>query len=252
MSGQTALVTGAAVAGYGQAITEDFLSRGYRVIGTYFGEDRETALAWGRGKEGLELYEVELDQRESLVKFVEAVRGNVINAMVFAQFFWNMEDPDHFDHDAWDKSIAVNLTSVNYLCHELKPIMPTRSSIVIITSTEGLIGSFGGTAYAAARAAEHNLAKSLANNFGPIGIRVNALAAGWIGDVMDTDEIFNESRRFTPLGRLGLGSEIAATVRFLTSEDAGFINGATIVADGGYSGVDYMAKYEYEQSRNEA
>ena len=63
------------------------------------------------------------------------------------------------------------------------------SCIVSITSAEGLFGSFGASAYAAAKAAMHNLTKTLANNLGPKGIRVNAVAAGWIAGVMDTDSV---------------------------------------------------------------
>jgi NAD(P)-dependent dehydrogenase (short-subunit alcohol dehydrogenase family) len=123
--------------------------------------------------------------------------------MVYAQFYFEMENPNAFDHNVWDKSIAINLTAPNYLIHELKDKMVNGSSIVIITSTEGFRGSYGASAYAATKAAIHNLVKTLANNLGKRGIRINALPAGWIGGEMDTDEIFNKSRSMTPLGRLG-------------------------------------------------
>jgi hypothetical protein len=63
---------------------------------------------------------------------------------------------------------------------------------------------------------------------------------------MDTDEVFNKSRKITPLGRLGSPKEIAKTVMFLCSEDSSFINGSVITADGGYSGVDSVSKFEYQ------
>ena len=93
--------------------------------------------------------------------------------------------------------------------------MVQGSSIVIITSTEAYRGSYGASAYAATKAAIHNLVRTLANNLGQRGIRINALPAGWIGGEMDTDEIFNKSRSLTPLGRLGTDEEIANVAYFL-------------------------------------
>jgi 3-oxoacyl-[acyl-carrier protein] reductase len=124
------------------------------------------------------------------------------------------------------------------------------ASFVVVTSTEGFIGSFGASAYAATKAAIHNLVKTLANNGGKNGIRANAVATGWIGGVMDTDEIFNMSRRITPLGRLGSPDEIASVVSFLTSVESSFVNGTVIVADGGYTAVDTIAKYEFDASQH--
>ena len=66
---------------------------------------------------------------------------------------------------------------------------------------------------------------------------------------MDTDEVFNMSRKITPLERLGDPNEVANVVSFLLSQDSSFVNGTVIVADGGYSGVDAIAKYEFDDSR---
>lgn len=63
---------------------------------------------------------------------------------------------------------------------------------------------------------------------------------------MDTDEVFNKSRKITPLGRLGDPEEIAKTVKFLCSDESSFINGSVITADGGYSNVDTVSKFEYQ------
>ena len=103
---------------------------------------------------------------------------------------------------------------------------------------------------AATKAAIHNLVKTLANNLGRRGIRINALPAGWIGGEMDTDEIFNKSRSLTPLGRLGRDQEIADVACFLLSDKSSFVNGTTVVADGGYLGSDPLSKYEFEDSIN--
>lgn len=247
-SSKTVVLTGAAKAGIGEALTRELLKEGYIVIGSYQASDSERAQALNHefGSPSLTLYEVDHANRDSLAKFVSLAQ-EPIYGLVNGQFLFEMEDPLHYDHDLWDRLIAINLTAPNYLTRELEPKISTGGSIVTITSTEGFIGSFGGAAYAACKAAIHNLVKTHANNFGSRSIRVNAVAGGWIGGVQDTDEIFNKSRQITPLGRLGKADEIAATVSFLLSDKASFINGTVLTVDGGYTGVDTLAQYEYQE-----
>jgi 3-oxoacyl-[acyl-carrier protein] reductase len=244
-----AIVIGAAKPGYSESIVRKLIQKGYSIIGTYDSEFEENAekLKSEFSSDKLTLHQVDLTLRSELASFVKQVKGN-IDGFVFAQFFFDMENPDQFDHNIWDKSLAINLTAPNYLIHELKGQMSNGSSIVVITSTEGFRGSYGASAYAATKAAIHNLVKTLANNLGKHGIRINALPAGWIGGEMDTDEIFNKSRSLTPIGRLGADDEIANVVSFLLSSEASFVNGTTIVADGGYLCSDPLSKYEFEDT----
>jgi NAD(P)-dependent dehydrogenase (short-subunit alcohol dehydrogenase family) len=250
MSSKTIVITGAAKAGVGEAITKRILREGYKVIGSYEAEDQENAqsLLTDSMRDGnISLKCVDHSSRKEIQSFIDSI-SEPISGIVHAQFFFAMEDPERFDHDIWQKSLDVNLTMPNYITHGLKVRLVNNSSVVIITSTEGFIGSFGASAYASSKAAIHNLVKTLANNFGSRSIRVNAIAAGWIGGVMDTDEVFNMSRRITPLGRLGSPDEIASVAWFLLSTESSFVNGTTITADGGYTGVDTIAKYEFDQS----
>ena len=244
------VVIGAAKTGYAESITSKLINEGYSVIGTYDEEyaDNAKKMQAEFSADVLTLKQVDLSSRNELSTFVKSVEGE-ISGMIFAQFFFYMEDPDHFDHLMWDKSLAINLTAPNYLVHELKDQMVPGSSIVIITSTEAYRGSYGASAYAATKTAIHNLVRTLANNLGQRGIRINALPAGWIGGEMDTDEVFNKSRSLTPLGRLGTDEEIANVAYFLFSKESSFVNGTTIVADGGYLGSDPLSKYEFEDSR---
>jgi len=244
-----AIVIGAAKPGYAESITRKLIQNGISVVGTYDAEYAANAkkLANEFPRDKLYLDEIDLSSREELCRFVKSVDGQ-IDGLIFAQFFFNMENPDKFDHKIWDKSLAINLTAPNYLVHELKEQMNPGSSIVIITSTEGFRGSYGASAYAATKAAIHNLVKTLANNLGKRRLRINALPAGWIGGEMDTDEIFNKSRSLTPLGRLGTDEEIANVVYFLFSKESSFVNGTTLVADGGYLCSDPLSKYEFEDT----
>ncbi len=242
-----AVVIGAAKLGYAESITRKLIKNGFTVIGTYDSEYSENAqkLKSEFSSDKLMLSQVDLASREELNSFVKSVNGQ-IEGLIFAQFYFVLENPNDFDHAIWDKSIAINLTAPNYLIHELKGRINAEGSIVIITSTEGFRGSYGASAYAATKAAIHNLVKTLANNLGTRRIRINALPAGWIGGEMDTDEIFNKSRNMTPLGRLGTDEEIANVAYFLFSKESSFVNGTTLVADGGYLCSDPLSKYEFE------
>lgn len=250
------IVTGGALSGIGAAITQRLVNDGHKVYATYESGDHSAAeaLITSLGSPGkVTLVETDHANPVSLDRFIAALPHDAsIRALVNAQFYFAMEDPDNFDFAIWDRSIAVNLSAPHYLYRRLRSRFSPRAGVVTITSTEGFVGSFGASAYAATKAAIHNLTKTLANLSGTQGIRVNAIAAGWIGGVMDTDDVFNLSRAITPLGRLGGPEEIAAIVAFLLSDESSFINGAVIVADGGYSGVDTIAKHEFTSSRPSA
>ena len=244
----TVVITGAAKSGIGETLTRQLVGAGTLVIGSYEEDDAERAaeLVQELPSELLRLTQVDHTSREALKGFVESVESP-IDGLVNGQFVFEIENPEKFDHDLWDRLIAINLTSPNYVTQELVKKVVDGGSIVTITSTEGFVGSFGGSAYHAAKAAVHNLVKTHANNFGARKIRVNAVAGGWIGGVEDTDEIFDVSREITPLGRLGTAEEVANVILFLLSGAASFVNGTVVTVDGGYLGVDALAKFEYQE-----
>jgi NAD(P)-dependent dehydrogenase (short-subunit alcohol dehydrogenase family) len=249
MSDNLLVVVGAAKPGIGRAVTRRLLAEGKQVIGTFEPGDEEhaTQLRQDFGNR-ITLTQVDPTQRQELIAFLSSVKGPVAG-VAFCQFLFDIENPSAFDYALWDRSLEVNLSAPNVTAHELRGKFEEGASFVIVTSTEGFIGSFGASAYACCKAAVHNLVKTLANNFGAAAVRFNAVAAGWIGGVMDTDEVFNMSRRITPLGRLGRPEEIAAVCWFLLSQESSFVNGSTVTADGGYSGVDTIAKFEFESSQ---
>ena len=210
------IIVGSTKPGYSEAITRRMISEGVFVIGTYEAEyaDNAAMLSKEFPASKLTLTELDLSSKEGMKKFVESIDTN-IDGLVFAQVFFAMEDPENFNHEIWDKILAINLTAPNFLIHEFKSKMNTGSSNIILTSTEAYRGSYGASGYAASKAAVHNLVKSLANTLGKRKIRINALPAGWIGGEMDTDEIFNKSRELTPLGILGKAEEVASVAYFL-------------------------------------
>lgn len=236
----TALIVGGSRPGIGQALTERFRAEGDEVVATFQLAD-ETSTEYRTSRPDVTWVEVDHENTRELISLLNTQSPEKV---VVAEFLFLMEDSKEFNIDNWERSVAVNLTLPKAIGFLAISAWKSCSSVVCITSTEAFVGSFGAHSYAATKAATHNLIKSLANVSAPI--RFNAVAAGWIGGVMDTDEVFNRSRAITPLGRLGAATEVAAAAHFLSSDEASFITGTVLVADGGYSGVDSVSKFEYQ------
>lgn len=245
------VVNGAAHLGFGETTARTLIGKGHKVFGLYEREDEENASKLKKefSSDSLELICInctDLDDLKTKIGIIPAPLDGFVNAY----FMFDIEDVNNFDFILAEKLFRANYHAPMLMAVELKQKMVKGASIVIVTSTESERGSFGGISYAASKAAVHNLIKSLACNWGKEHqIRVNAVAAGWIGGEMDTDGPFAVSIDITPLGRLGRPEEVANAVEFLLSEKSSFINAQTIFVDGGYLSVDDIAKFEYEESK---
>jgi 3-oxoacyl-[acyl-carrier protein] reductase len=140
--------------------------------------------------------------------------------------------------EQWDQVISVNLTGVFNCTKAVHGYMMEGGYGRIITASSivGLTGNFGQTNYAATKSGVIGMTKVWAREFGRKGITANAVAPGFINtEMMATipDQVLDTFRERTPVGRLGDPSEVANLYVFLASEEAGFINGATISIDGG-------------------
>lgn len=140
--------------------------------------------------------------------------------------------------DDWRAVVDTNLGGVFHTCRAAARGMMRRRSgaIVNITSVVGLHGNPGQTNYAASKAGIIGFTKALARELGTRGVRVNAVAPGYVATAL-TDVLPAEVRDAilanTPLGRLGEPEDIAGAVRFLCSDQASFITGEVLLVDGG-------------------
>jgi NAD(P)-dependent dehydrogenase (short-subunit alcohol dehydrogenase family) len=142
--------------------------------------------------------------------------------------------------DHWTRTIDVNLTSMFVVCQRVARQMVERSrrgSILLTSSTNGLVGEDMYAHYNASKGGVTLLTKSLAIELGPHGIRVNAVCPGYIvtplAESIDSPEFMAAYAEKLPLRYLGKPEDVAAAFAFLASDDASFITGETLVIDGG-------------------
>ena len=154
----------------------------------------------------------------------------------------------------WDQVLAVNLTGIMKVARAAIPALLDRGggSIVNVASVAGLVAGPETASYGTAKAAVLGLTRSMAYDFGPKGIRVNALCPGWVRTEMsdaemdalaalrgvDREAAFRLVSRHLPLRRVAAAEEIAACCVFLASDESSFVTGAVLVADGGGHIVD--------------
>ena len=177
------------------------------------------------------------EQAKALVEKVESELGDldalVNNAgLTRDTLIARMSDED------WDAVLDTNLRGTFHMCRAVARKMLRRraGSIVNLTSVVGLHGNAGQVNYAASKAGIVGLTKSLAKELGNRGVRANAIAPGYIDTELTgvlPEDVRNVILGNTPLGRLGTPEDVAGAVRFLCSDEAGFVTGEVLLVDGG-------------------
>jgi NAD(P)-dependent dehydrogenase (short-subunit alcohol dehydrogenase family) len=223
------VVTGG-TSGIGLAIAVAFREAGAKVVAAGLPSTEESAA-------GVAIEIVDVADGNALTQFFEKIPE--IDVLVNAAGMIRREE--EFGLDVFAQVLDVNLTGVMRACMAARPkLAKTKGSIVNIASMLSFFGGPRAPAYSASKGGVAQLTRSLAVAWAADGIRVNAVAPGWIATPL-TRALQNDAARSdqllarTPLGRWGFAREVAGPVLFLSSEAASFMTGAIVTVDGGYS-----------------
>lgn len=239
---RVALVSGG-TRGIGAAVSSALKAAGYRVAASYHGND-ERASQFHEAT-GIPVFKWDVSNYDACVAGVEAVEKQlgpievlVNNAGIARDNMFHRMTPQQ-----WNEVIGTNLTGLFNMTHPVWPGMRERGfgRIISISSINGQKGQLGQANYAAAKAGDLGFTKALALEGASRNITVNAICPGYT----ETDMVKAIPQHVLeekilpqiPVGRLGMPEEIARCVVFLAADDAGFITGSTLTANGG----QYMA-----------
>jgi NAD(P)-dependent dehydrogenase (short-subunit alcohol dehydrogenase family) len=246
LSGKVALVTGS-TKGIGEAIVRRLAEHGANVVVSSRKADACDRVAEDinreRGKEVAIPIPCNINYKEQLQNLVVQTRTQwgkidvlVCNAALNPYFGPQTDIPD----EAFDKIMSANVRSNHWMCQLVLPEMVERKdgSIVIVSSIGGLRGSPVLGVYCISKAADFQLARNIAVEYGPHNVRANCIAPGLIKTdfaraLWDNPEILKRSTANAPLRRIGEPDEIAGAAVFLASKAGAFMTGQAIIVDGG-------------------
>ena len=239
LEGKTALITGAA-RGIGKAIALKFAQEGANIAFTDLEVNAETEqeiAALGVKAKSYASNAADFAQTEEVVNKVKEEFGT-IDILVNNAGITKDGLMLRMSEQQWDAVIAVNLKSAFNFIHACVPIMMRQrgGSIINMASVVGVHGNAGQANYAASKAGLIALAKSIAQEMGPKGIRANAIAPGFIETAMTAalpDNVREEWTKKIPLRRGGQVEDIANTALYLASDLSSYVSGQVIQVDGG-------------------
>ena len=250
MSPTTGVVVTGGASGIGRACARALAEVGRPVsLWDLNGEGAAEATAAIAADCGVATHSVGLDVTDSaaVAGAVESARDALgsIGGLVHAAGIVTSMDIDRLTEEIWDSVLGVNLRAEVFVAKALLSDLRSHqgSAIVGIGSIMSVVGSPTIPSYTASKHGVVGLTKSLANYLGPDGIRVNAVCPGYIETPMTAQMMADAPTKAacvdkSPLGRVGAPVDIAKAVRFLMSEEAGFVTGTTLIVDGGVTSHD--------------
>jgi acetoacetyl-CoA reductase len=235
---RVAVVTGGS-RGIGAAISKALKAAGYKVAATYAGND-DAANAFKK-ESGIPVYKWDVSNTEACAAGLKQVEADLgpIEVLINNAGITRDSAFHRMTAEQWHAVINTNLNSLFNMTRPVIEGMRARKfgRIINISSINGQKGQFGQTNYSAAKAGDLGFTKALAQESAKLGITVNAICPGYIATemVMAVPQDVREKSIIPQIavGRLGEAEEIARCVVFLASDDAGFITGSTLSANGG-------------------
>ena len=242
LTDKTALVTGAA-RGIGKAVALKFASEGANIALTdlKMDENFENTIkeieAYGVKVKGYASNAADFEDTHAVVKQIVEDFGR-IDILVNNAGITRDGLLLRMSEQQWDMVLTVNLKSAFNFCHAVVPVMTRQKggSIINMSSIVGINGNAGQCNYSASKAVMIGLAKSIAKEMGPKGIRANAIAPGFIITEMTaqlSEEVRNAWMKMIPLRRGGTPEDIANVATFLASDMSSYVTGQVIPIDGG-------------------
>ena len=250
---KVAIVTGAS-SGIGFGCATRLADAGMAVLGTGRDEARLADLASAVGDpDRIATVAVDLTADDGPRRIVDAAvqRWGHVDFLINNAGVGSPKPLHETDDESLDYFLGLMLRAPFRMARDVLPHMAAGSAIINITSTFAVVGGLRGGAYSAAKGGLTALTAHIACQYGPQGIRCNAVAPGVTVTPMVEQRLEDERFRkinteMTPYPRLGRVEDIAATVAFLCSDGGSFINGQTIVVDGGWSSTKYLSDFALE------
>ncbi|MGQ3003546.1 MAG: SDR family NAD(P)-dependent oxidoreductase [Hydrogenophaga sp.] len=243
---RAAIVTGAA-GGIGSATVSRLLAADFSVLAVDRNE-QELIRLWGQQDKVAPLVQdVTAVDAPSTIVNTALQRFGRLDALVNNAGVGAAKAVHDTDDEELDRFLHINFKSAFRLSREAIGALTMGGSIVNISSIFGLIGFPVSSSYAATKAALIGLTRQMAVDYGPRGIRVNAIAPGLISSPLTKERISRDPLyknlliRGTPFHRIGETTDIANAVNFLCSDQASFVNGHVLTVDGGWSTTRYLA-----------
>jgi NAD(P)-dependent dehydrogenase (short-subunit alcohol dehydrogenase family) len=252
VSGQPVTLISGGGSGIGAAVARAAAAAGHAVVICGRRQESLDRVATSAAIGGIVADLTRPDQVEQLVAQVVERHGRLDHVVANAGVMRSGTILDTSPQE-WDEVITGNLTSAYLLARNaIAHLQATRGSLVAVSSIAGLRASAGAAAYATSKAALTMLARTIAVDFGPSGVRANVVCPGWVRTEMadeemrefgeplglDRDAAYGEVTRLVPQGRPADPAEIAAAVLWLLSPAASYVNGAALTVDGGTTIVD--------------
>jgi NAD(P)-dependent dehydrogenase (short-subunit alcohol dehydrogenase family) len=249
LKGKVALITGS-TRGIGKAFALGFAIEGADVVVN--GRDLEKAKAAAREVEALGVRSIAIQADVSLSQDISRMAEEVDKQFGRIDILVNnaginpfILEAEKIKEEGWDQVMDVNLKGVFLCCQAVGKLMMRQGGgkMINISSAAGIVGEQGFLPYCVSKSGVMMLTRILAYEWSKYNILVNAIAPGFLAAGMNAPVLKNEVlvsglSQKVPLGRLGDPQEIVKVALFLASEDASYINGTTIVADGGMAGYN--------------